>query len=68
MGDLVTVSGKVNSMEEFIFFWYYDTVFRKNILMPITGKSELTKNVPETQFKFRNWTLLNFLGLVAYKR
>ena len=29
MGDLVTVSGKVNSMEEFIFFWYYDTVFRK---------------------------------------
>ena len=56
MGDLVTVSGKVDSMEEFIFFWYYDTVFRKNILMPITGKSELTKNVPETQFEFRNCT------------
>ena len=53
MGDLVTVSGKVNSMEEFIFFWYYDTVFRKNILMPITGKSKLTKNVLETQFEFQ---------------
>ena len=58
MGDLLTVSGKVNSMEEFIFFWYYDTVFKKkkNILMPITGKSELTKNVLETQFEFRNCT------------
>ena len=44
MGDLVTVSGKVNSMEEFIFSDIMIQYSKTNILMPITGKSELTRN------------------------